>query len=257
MITGGASGIGLATAERLARAGCALALVDIKQNTLDEAAARVRALGARCSTHIADVSDRAVMAALPARVREAHDAIHILMNNAGVASFGKFEGHSLEDFEWVLGINLWGVIHGCKFFLPHLREADEGHIVNTASMAAFVGMPGQSSYCVSKSGVRALGQSLAAELHGTPIGITTVLPGAVETGIVAGARGSDANKRTISELMRSAIPPGEVARRIEGAILENETELVVCREAHAMHWASRLVPGGLRRVLARSNRIES
>ena len=188
VVTGAGSGIGRATSLELARRGCDLALVDISEGGALETAAMVREFGRDASVHVADVSDKVQMQALPDSVRAHHPKINILVNNAGVCVVSSFQDHRVEDFEWILGINLWGVIYGSKFFLPHLQEAGEGHIVNISSLVGFFPLPGFSSYAVTKYAVRGFSEVLRAELAAQNIGVTSVHPGIINTNISNGAR---------------------------------------------------------------------
>ena len=130
VVTGAGSGIGRATVERLAREGCSLALVDIDAERLIETSKALEATEVKVTLHTADVADPTRMAALHAEVVAQPGAVHIVVNNAGVSVLKTFEQHTLDDFQWLVGINFWGVIHGCKFFLPELLKADEAHIEN-------------------------------------------------------------------------------------------------------------------------------
>src|SRR5690606_6567862 len=147
VVTGSAGGIGRAVAEALATKGCHLALADINPDGLEQTAERVRSLGRRATTHRVDVADLAQMEGLAAEVEREHQRVDILVNNAGVSVAATFEEQCLDDFGWVVGINLWGVVHGCKLFLPLLRQQDEAYVVNLSSMFGLVGMPHQTSYC--------------------------------------------------------------------------------------------------------------
>ena len=183
VVTGAASGIGRALAQDLARRGADLALVDVSAAALAETAGLCAARGRGVTTHIADVADAARMKALAAEVVAAHGRVELLVNNAGVSVTGTFEEQSLDDWRWIVGVNFWGVVHGCKFFLPHLRRAREAHIVNLSSMFGLIGLPTQSSYCATKFAVRGFSEALWAELRGSGIGVTTVHPGGVRTNI--------------------------------------------------------------------------
>jgi NAD(P)-dependent dehydrogenase (short-subunit alcohol dehydrogenase family) len=130
VVTGAASGIGRAPALHLAQKGCALALVDVTEDGLNETASIVALAGRKASLHVVDVSNLSQMQAFPEAVLRHHSAIHILVNNAGVSLASPFESATLEDMQWVVGINLWGAIYGCKFFLPYLRRESEAHILN-------------------------------------------------------------------------------------------------------------------------------
>lgn len=253
VVTGAGSGIGRATSEALAARGCHLALVDIDPGAMAETARRIEARGRRVSQHVVDVADRAAMAALPGAVMERHGAVHILVNNAGVSVGKSFADHTLEDLDWILGINLWGVIHGCKFFLPLLLGQDEAHIVNISSVFGIIAVPNQSSYCTSKFGVRGLTESLEAELRNTPVGVTSVHPGAIQTGIVQASRIDDEGMRTRAQELfdKSGSPPELVARHILAAIEGRRLRAVVTREAKFADWAKRLFPVATQRVIAR------
>jgi short-subunit dehydrogenase len=255
VVTGAASGVGRATANALAAKGCDVALVDIAEEPLEQAAAELAERGSRVSTHRADVSDADRMQALPAEVVAEHGGVHILVNNAGVSVTGTFEEQSLEDLEWIIGINLWGVIHGCKFFLPELRRADEAHIVNVSSMFGFIGVPTQSSYCATKFAVRGLSEALWMELAESPIGVTSIHPGGVKTHIGRTMRSYDDEVRdaTLEGLERSR-PPEAVAQAIVRAIEGRKLRAIVGAEAYAVEWMKRLLPIGTHKLIARQLR---
>jgi NAD(P)-dependent dehydrogenase (short-subunit alcohol dehydrogenase family) len=244
VITGGASGIGRATALRLAGEGCAIALVDINQARMQETALEVAKQGVVASQHTADVADPERMRALPAEVVAEHGSIHIVVNNAGTSVIKRFEEHTLEDFQWQVGINFWGVIHGCMFFLPQLRKVDEAHIVNVSSMFGFVGVPGQSSYCATKFAVRGFTESLWAELRGTSIGVTSIHPGGIATNIAETVRVADEQAR--EQLQQSfdqyGHPPEDVAEAILRGITRNKLRVIVGVEAYVVEWLKRLLP---------------
>jgi NAD(P)-dependent dehydrogenase (short-subunit alcohol dehydrogenase family) len=244
VVTGAGSGIGRATSLRLAAAGCDLALVDINAQGVEETATLVRQAGQAASTHVADVSNKQQMELLPAAVLAAHGRVEILVNNAGVTIAHAFEDHSLDDLEWIVGINLWGVLYGCKFFLPHLKAQDEAHIVNVSSMAGFLGLPMQSSYCATKAAVRGFTQSLSAELFGTHVGVTAVFPGPVRTKVLRSARASaDGNTEKLADLLeRHARPPSVVANKIYRAISRNRSQVTVGLLALLTDGFSRLSP---------------
>ena len=252
VVTGAASGIGRSLALALAARGADLALVDVNEVGLASTTAAVEAAGRRASSHVVDVSDAEAMAALPDRVIDAHGRVNLLVNNAGVSVTGTFEEQSLEDLHWIVGINFWGVVHGCKFFLPHLRRAGDAHIVNVSSMFGLIGLPTQSSYCATKFAVRGLSESLWAELRDARIGVTVVHPGGVRTDIVRASRTADpeAKERMAERFERMAMPPDEVARRILRAVERNDLRVVICREAVAADWVKRLLPAGVHHLVA-------
>jgi short-subunit dehydrogenase len=252
VITGGASGIGRATAELLAEKGCALALVDINAERLEGVAKEFSAKGVSVSTHVVDVASAEEMAALPAAVVAEHGAVHILVNNAGVSVSATLKDHTIEDLQWIIGINLWGVIYGCKFFLPELEKADEAHIVNISSMFGFIGVPSQSSYCATKFAVRGFTEALWAELQGTNIGISSIHPGGINTNIHESMRSYDDSLRdaTIAGLAQSR-PPSAVAAVIVKAIEKNKLRAIAGFEAYAADWLKRILPVSTHKLLAR------
>ncbi len=251
VITGGASGIGLATASLLAERGCRLALVDVNAEALGKAAEGLARSGATVSTHAVDVAGADQMAALPAAVVAEHGAVHILVNNAGVSVGATFEEHSLEDLQWIVGINLWGVIHGCKFFLPELKKQDEAHIVNLSSMFGFLGVPGQSSYCATKFAVRGLSEALWVELRDTSVGVTSIHPGGVDTNIAKTMRGEDPDLRAASvDALARSRGPEAVAKKIVRAIERDRLRAIVGIEAFVSEWLKRWMPVRTQYLLA-------
>lgn len=244
VVTGAGGGIGRATALALAGEGCDLAISDIDGAALEETAEQVRQTGRRVSSWQVDVSDKAAMARFADDVVAEHGGVHLVMNNAGVTVTSTFEEHSLEDFEWIVGINFWGVVYGCKFFLPYLKQQDEGHIVNISSVFGLAGMPMQSSYCATKFAVRGFSESLWVELRDHNIGVTTVHPGGVKTNIAASGRTSDEGDkaRAAASLARVGVAPESVASDIVGAIKANKQRLLVARGALAFEVVKRVSP---------------
>lgn len=231
VVTGAASGIGRALSIGLAAKGCNLALVDMDQAGLE--ALRAQIDGVRVTTYIADVGDRERMKALADQVAAAHDGIHLLINNAGIGYEAAFPQTSLEAWDKVMGVNLWGVIHGCHFFMPHLAKVPRAHIVNLSSLFGVIGMAGQTAYCTSKFAVRGLSESLWEELRDTNIGLTVVHPGGVATNIMKRSEGDDPEllKRISSWFERNAIPPERAAAQIIGAIQSGKPRLMITKEA--------------------------
>jgi NAD(P)-dependent dehydrogenase (short-subunit alcohol dehydrogenase family) len=186
VVTGAASGIGRALAERLAREGMKLVLADVDAAGLAEAAGALRARGAQALAVPTDVTRADQVSALAERTLAAYGGVHVVCNNAGVFAAGPSWQAPLSDWEFVLGVNLWGVIHGVHTFVPLLLErGEEGHVVNTASMAALTCMPLSAAYTASKHAVLALSETLYLELRGrgAPIGVSALCPEAVATGI--------------------------------------------------------------------------
>ena len=253
VVTGAATGIGRATAKELARRGCRVAVADVAEDELDSLCDELEQAGRPFTRHRVDVADRAAMEDFAAEVGREHGGAHIVVNNAGVALGDPFEALSWEDIDWLVGVNFWGVVHGCRFFLPQLRAQDEGHIVNLSSMFGFGGLPSQGPYCATKAAVRSLTETLHAELSGTRIGVTSVHPGGVATRIIDNARfaDADARERAAAWFERRGKAPEAVARRIVAAIERNRLRVVICPEAHAFDWAKRLLPVTTQRLVRR------
>jgi NAD(P)-dependent dehydrogenase (short-subunit alcohol dehydrogenase family) len=247
VVTGAASGIGRATALLLAKKGSNLVLVDVDAECLADLAEQVRRTGGRASEHVVDVADKRAMTQLAAEVEREHGVVHVLINNAGVSVGATFEQQTLEDFEWLIGVNFWGVIYGCKLFLPLLRKADEAQIVNLSSVFGLVGMPMNSSYCASKFAVRGFSESLRAELSDTHIGVTSVHPGGIATNIVKRSRFTEPDglkglhARTVRAFERM-LPPEKAAEAIVRGIEKNAARVLITREAYLIDAAKRLIP---------------
>ena len=191
VVTGGASGIGRAMAERFAAEGMNLVLADVEEAALDLAAKELGEGGAQVLAVPTDVSQSAQVEALAAAARQRFGSVHVVCNNAGVGGHGyPTDETPLVEWEWVLGVNLWGVIHGVKTFLPMLIEQNEGHLVNTASVAGLISMPFMAPYAVAKHGVVALSEAIWHELsfRGSAVGVTVLCPGWVNTRIMDSTR---------------------------------------------------------------------
>lgn len=247
VVTGGGGGIGRATSVALARRGSHVAVVDLRPGPAEETAALVRDLGVRATVHVADVADADAMSALADDVVERHGGCHVLVNNAGVTSAGAFESESLEDLRWIVDINVWGVVNGCRAFLPVLRRADEAHIVNISSMVGLLGLPHNVGYSLTKAAVRGFSEGLRSELVRTGVGLTVVFPGAVNTDIIASARGAEAARLAAMNgsgfATRLLRPPSAVADAVVRGIEKDRARVVVGPDAHVMSAVSRLLPG--------------
>jgi NAD(P)-dependent dehydrogenase (short-subunit alcohol dehydrogenase family) len=181
VVTGGASGIGKGIATRLVEAGAHVVLADVEEHALQASASELGAVGIRT-----DVSDLSSVQALADATLARFGKVHVVCNNAGVGPFAKIADLTMDDWQWMLGVNLWGVVHGVHVFLPLLLDnAEGGHIVNTASAAGLVSVPELGAYCVTKFGVVALTETLAAELaaDGARVGATVLCPGFIRTSI--------------------------------------------------------------------------
>ena len=235
VVTGAASGMGLAFAHRFARAGMNVVMADIEQPPLDEAVAAVAQHGTEVISTVTDVSDADSMDALAAATFDAFGTAHVVCNNAGVAG-GITAGRGIDpaNWKWVLDVNLWGVIHGHRVFLPKLVEQNEGHIVNTASMAGH--FPGHSAYTASKWAVVGITLGLFRELEGagSKVGVSCLCPGWVRTKIAESDRNipewavprtlveptdeQQAAMAFITEALASGMEPDEVGELVYDAV---------------------------------------
>ncbi len=246
VVTGAASGIGRELALQLASKGCRLALVDIDEQGLAVLVTHLSETHADCTvtTHIANVADRERMRTLAPEVAAAHGIIHVLINNAGIAHEGPFPQTSLEDWDRMIGVNLWSVIYGCHFFMPYLAKADRAHIVNLSSLFGIVGMAGQTAYCTTKFAVRGLSESLWEELRATSIGLTVVHPGGIATNIMKRAQGDDPELlgRVSDWYEKNAMPPHKAAAKIVRAIETGQSRLLITPEATFGDLLRRVMP---------------
>lgn len=243
VITGAASGIGRHLALQLGAEGVHIAAVDIDEEGLETLRAELPA-ALRVSVHVADVSDRERMRALAPEVAAAHGELHILVNNAGIGYEAAFPQTSLEAFDKVLGINLWGVLHGCHFFMPYLAKADQAHIVNMSSLLGIMALPGQAAYSTSKFAVRGLSEVLWEELADTTVGLTVVHPGSVATDIMAKSEGDDPEllEHLVEWYADNAYPPAKAAKQIVKAIRSGKKRLLIAPESYLADLAKRVMP---------------
>jgi NADP-dependent 3-hydroxy acid dehydrogenase YdfG len=251
VVTGAASGIGRATSIALAREGCHLAISDVNQEGLAETAAAIREIGQRVCTHAVDVSDKERMRRYADEVFAEYGQVNVLVNNAGVTVTAEFDQHTLEDWEWIVGINFWGVLYGCKFFLPYLKQADEAHIVNLSSVFGIIGVPSQTSYCATKFAVRGLSEALWVELKPLNIGVTSVHPAGVRTNIAKSARAAheDLKTQAIDIIERYSVTPERCAKLIVSAIKKNKMRQLVTRESYVIDTMKRISPTLPQRIL--------
>lgn len=259
VVTGAGGGIGRATCLALAARGARIAAVDVRAESAEQTAEQVIDAGGEATVHTVDVRDPAAMEDLAEKVVAQHGACHVLVNNAGVTSAGAFEAESLEDLHWIVDINVWGVINGCRAFLPALRRADEAHIVNLSSMVGLLGLPHNVSYSLTKGAVRGFSEGLRAELVTTAIGVTVVFPGAINTGITAAARGTEAERLATMGQSRFAPvvmrPPSAVAKAIVKGIEKDRPRVVVGPDAHLLSAISRVLPGRSGLIGRLTNRV--
>jgi len=189
-ITGAASGMGRTLALELARRGCHLSLSDVNEIGLAETAQMAGKLGVKVTTTKLNVADREAMNAWAEQTVRDHGKVNLIFNNAGVALGAFVETVKPSDFEWIMGINFWGVVWGTQAFLPHLKKAGEGHIVNTSSLFGLLSVPTQGTYNASKFAVRGYTEALRQELdmENSGVSATCVHPGGIRTNIAKAAK---------------------------------------------------------------------
>ena len=249
VVTGAGNGLGQAIACQLAERGCRLVLVDIDHEGLG----RTKALLNPCtaSLHALDVAERPAMESLAAEIADECGRVHLLVNNAGVSLAGPLENFDIADFQWLMGVNFWGMIYACKYFLPLLRKASEARICNILSGFALIGFPTKSAYAASKFGVRGFSESLQMELHASNVGVTCIYLGAVNSGLVRHGRACDSAKQQAEAefLARNGIEAVVAARRICRAIIAERSRVRIGWSTFAFDALARLLPASTSRIV--------
>jgi len=263
VITGAASGIGRSLAVQLAGMGARLAIADMNLEGMAQTQQLAEAAGGRCSTHKLDVADREAFEAFARDVVSEHGEVHVVFNNAGVTLVDSVENQSYEDFNWLMNINFWGVVHGTRAFLPYLKQQDEAHIVNVSSVFGILAMPLQSAYNSSKFAVRGFTEALKMELAGSPVQVSCVHPGGIKTGI---AQNSRMNEKTLGapqeELKaefdaKARTTADEAAAIIIRGVLKNKRRILVGADAKIMSLVTRFFPGSYEKLLGIERRIRA
>ena len=239
VVTGGASGIGRALIQRFAREGANVVVADLDDAGMAAVTGEAQALGVKALAVRTDVADLAQVQALAARAFEAFGAVHVLCNNAGVAMWGGLESATHRDWQWVLGVNLWGVIHGVEAFVPRMvARGEPAHIVNTASMAGLIASKGLGVYNTSKYAVVGLSETLAKDLKPYRIGVSVLCPLGVQTQIRQSERNRPAALRNERderaapvELIGRSLAPETVADMVLAAIHANELYVITHDES--------------------------
>jgi butyryl-CoA dehydrogenase len=246
VVTGAASGIGRALAVDLAKLGAHLALADVNSSGLEETRGLLG--NAVVRTYPVDVSKAAAVEDFARAVERDFGRAQLLVNNAGVALMGTLAEVSLEDMAWLMGINFWGVVHGCKFFLPLLQREEDAHIVNLSSIFGLIGPPGQTAYAASKFAVRGFSESLREELRETGVKVTSVHPAGIATPIAQAARAgrgvTTAARQEAEEYFKkvAVISPEEASSVIIKGILGNKNRVLIGTDAYRIDRMQRLFP---------------
>ncbi len=271
-ITGAASGMGRSLAHELARKGCHLALSDVNADGLAETARGAAALGVTVTTHNVDVARREAMDAWAEAVVAEHGRVNLIINNAGVALGAPAATVKPADFEWIMGINFWGVVWGTQAFLPHLQRAGEGHVVNISSLFGLMSLPSQGTYNASKFAVRGYTEALRQELDIARCGVsaTCVHPGGIRTNIARSARiyddlglsrAGEAPQRSVAELVArfdkllDLTSAESAARQIVRAVERNERRVLVGADAKFLDLLVRLIGSAYQPLTTRLARL--
>lgn len=250
IVTGAASGIGEALSHALAAEGCHLALVDIQEEALERVASALRTEGRRVSTHVVDMGDPEAVEATPEAILAAHPEVDLLFNNAGVAMAGTFQEASRRDFEWLMGINFFGVVNMTRAWLPKLQARPDAWIINVSSIFGIIAPPKQTAYCASKFAVRGFSESLRRELAGTNVGLSTVHPGGVKTAIAKNSRiaehrdvDPEEHKKNLKRLEKQFITtPEDAAATILDGVRRRKPRIVVGKDARMLAQFVRIFP---------------
>jgi NAD(P)-dependent dehydrogenase (short-subunit alcohol dehydrogenase family) len=238
VVTGAASGIGRETALTFARRGARLSLCDVDEEGLRDVRREAEACGCpEARVEEVDVSDRCQVERFCENTYSELGRVDVLVNNAGVGMGGKFEDASLEDWEWIMGINLWGEIYGCYYFYPRMIKDGGGYIVNVASGASIAPLPFMTAYCATKSGVKGFSETLRAEARLHNIGVSAICPGFIRTNITKNTRYFTDDDRKFGERVDRFYewrnyPPSKVASAILKAVEKNRGVVLVGPETY-------------------------
>lgn len=249
VITGAASGIGRELSLQLAREGCIIAAADYNKKDLDETVKMIKAAGGEAGAFVADVSDQKAVKKMAADVIKKYKDIDILINNAGVTLFGRFEELSVKDFDWILGINFWGIVYMTQAFMPKLKESSESYLVNVSSLFGLIGSEDQSAYCATKFAVRGFTESLRREAKGTSLNVSCVNPGGIKTNIAKNARfyrkgklveNTEKLEKRFDKLARTT--SAKAAEIIITGMKKKKGRIIVGSDARLMDRLQRLMP---------------
>jgi NADP-dependent 3-hydroxy acid dehydrogenase YdfG len=256
VVTGAGSGIGRALALELGTRGARLAISDVNG---EAAADTARLCGAE--SYRLDVSDRAAVFEHADEVRERFGVVNLVVNNAGVAMHQDVLETSVEDYEWIMGINFWGVVYGTKAFLPHLIASGDGHVVNISSLFGLIAVPGESGYNATKFAVRGFTEALRQEMlaAGHPVGVSCVHPGGIKTSIARSARvpGGDSTEVATHFEKIARLSPEQAAQIILRGVERGRPRILVGGDARAVDLLQRVLGSGYQQLVYRAaGRVE-
>jgi NADP-dependent 3-hydroxy acid dehydrogenase YdfG len=249
-ITGAASGLGKALCLELAADGWTIGISDINMDQLAETKKEIENLGGKAISFHLDVSDRKEYAKVAEDFLKHAGGIDLLINNAGVGDGGKFEEYSLDNWEWMVRINQFGVLHGCHIFIPTFKKQQHGHILNVASIAGVSCAPQMGAYNMTKAAVIAISETLYGELMDDHIRVSCIMPSYFKTNIAEGVRGGDRIKKiTQTFVERSGFQATEIAKEILWRAGKGELYIILPKAARKIWWMKRLMPMRLRKTV--------
>jgi short-subunit dehydrogenase len=247
-ITGAASGLGKALSLKLATDNWTIGLCDFHQDNLALTQHEVTALGGKAISYTLDVSDKIQYSTVVTEFLNRGKGIDLLINNAGVGDGGNVGEYTLENWEWMVGINQMGVVYGCHFFVPQFKKQQSGHIINIASLAAITCAPQMAAYNMTKAAVLALSETLYGELMDDNIHVSCVMPSYFKTNIAEGVRGGEQIKKVTSSFIKwSKLEADQVAEEILNRAGNHELYIVMAEKARKLWYLKRLMPTRFRR----------
>ena len=258
-VTGAGSGIGRALSVNLAQQGCHLALSDVNEKGLQETADLISQYGVKVTTQKLNVADKDAFYAWADQVVADHGCVNLIFNNAGVSLSETIETMSYENFEWLMNINFWGVVHGTKAFLPLLKASGDGHVVNVSSVFGIIAVPSQGAYNAAKFAVKGFTECLREELalEGSQVQVTCIHPGGIKTNIVrnsrigevglAGARTKDKATKMFDKAARTS--PPVAAQTILNGVRKNKPRVLIGPDARVIDTLQRLLPTRYQNIL--------
>lgn len=248
-ITGAASGLGRALALQLAADGWTIGITDLSRELLQPVTAEIERHGGKTRLYAFDVSRREKFQEAAAKFLAAEGGIDLLINNAGVGDGGQFHTYDLERWDWIIGINQMGVIYGCHYFLPVMRQAKSGHIINIASAAGFAYAPAVSGYNVTKAAVNALSETLYHECRPLGVRVSVVMPTFFKTNIIQGWRGSERSRKAAEQLVNnSGLEAETVAAKVLKQAGRGHFRIVLPFRARFLYFMVRFFPRLYRRT---------
>lgn len=267
-ITGAGSGMGRTLAIQLAKEGCGLALSDIDEKGLAATVEMVSRFGVRVTSTKLDVSNKEAVFAWADDTAKEHGKVNMIFNNAGVALSGTVPALKLEDYEWIMGINFWGVVYGTKAFLPHLEASGEGHIINTSSIFGLASQPLMSGYNASKFGVRGFTESLRQDLEisGSCVSASCVHPGGIKTNIAKTARMDDSStavtgvdkETSVREFEKLFTTTAEQAANvILNGVRKNKRRILIGADARMFEILVRIFPASYQWIFTKAIQLNS